>query len=162
MRRTALLLAAILLVPVGAAPAAAPAASSCDGRYFYLYTLTVEAEPRKKVYERGETVKVDFVVTRPGPEDPANNGVPLPDQTPHQPAEGVEVHASFWAGNHYAYNKGYTDENGEATVKVDTVASMPAGPVDLDVSGHVYYNRGGCPDGEEAGYNSYPKAFTLR
>jgi len=162
VRRTTLLLAAILLVPPSAASAAPLGATPCDGGYYYLYTLTVEAEPRKKVYLGGEAVKIDFLVTRPGPEDPADNGIPMPQGTPRQPAEGVEVHASFWAGNFYAFDKGLTNEEGRATVKVDTVTEMPAGPVDLDVSGRKYYNKGGCPDGEETGYNEYPKAFTLR
>lgn len=161
MKRTILLLAAILSLPHGAAPAAPLGASPCE-RYFYLYTLTVEAEPRKKVYARGETVKVDFLVTRPGPEDPIGEENPLPDQTPHEPAEGAEVHAAFWAGNYYAYDKSVTDENGEATVKVDTDEVTAVGPVDLEVSAHVYYNRGGCPDGEEVGYNYYPKSFSFR
>ena len=162
MKRTILLLAAALLLPHGAAPAGPLGDSPCGGeRYYYLYTLTVEAEPRKKAYERGDWVKIDFVVTRPGPEDPGGNGIPIPDQAPHTAVEGAEVHASFWAGDVYAYNKSVTDENGEAMVKVATKDEMAAGPVDLAVSAHVYYNRGGCPDGEEVGYNFYPKAFTL-
>jgi hypothetical protein len=161
VKRTILLLAATLLLPHGAAPAGPLGDSPCGERYFYLYTLTVEAKPRKKVYARGESVKIDFLVTRPGPEDPGGNEIPLPDQTPHEPAEGAEVHASFWAGNVYAFNKSVTDENGEATVKVATNNIMAPGPVDLEVAAHIYYNRGGCPDGEEVGYNYYPKAFTL-
>ena len=137
------------------------AGTPCGGRYFYLYTLTVEAEPRREVYVRGEKVKIDFVVTRPGPEDPAGEETPMPEQSPRTPAEGVEVHASFWAGNHYAFNKNVTDENGEATVSIATNLEMPPRQVDLEVSGHKYYNKGSCPDGEEVGYNSYPKAFRL-
>jgi hypothetical protein len=162
-------LAAVLALIVGAtvAPAAAAPIASVDSvqspcMYFYVYSLTVEAQPRKKVYTRGETIKIDFTVTRPGPEDPGGNNVGLPEGSPSTPAEGVEVHASFWAGNFYRYGKSITDPEGKAVVKIKTDTAMPASIIDLDVSGHVYYNRGGCPDGEEAGYNSYPKAFTLR
>ena len=164
MKRTILLLVATFLLPQGTAHGALPSDRltnpSCQ-RYFYLYTLTVEAEPRRDLYVRGQTVKIDFVVTRPGPEDPGGNGVPTPEQVPRTPAEGVEVHAAFWAGDHYAYGKAVTDENGEAMVEVDTVLDMAPGQIDLEVSGHKYYNRGGCPDGEEVGYNYYPKAFRL-
>jgi len=152
------------MVPASAAPVLSLDSSSspCANMYFYVYSLTVDAQPNKKVYRRGNTIKIAFSVTRPGPEDPGGNDIPIPEGSPRMPAQDVEVHASFWAGNFYKYNKAVTDAEGKALVKIKTDTKMPAGVIDLDVSGHVYYNRGGCPDGEEVGYNSYPKAFTLR
>lgn len=167
VKRLAVLLALILgatAAPAAAAPIATVDATSspCGNMYFYAYTLTVKAEPQKTAYTRGDTIKINFTVTRPGPEDPGGNHVPIPEGTPSTPAPDIEVHASFWAGNFYKYGKSVTDADGKAVVKIKTDTKMPAGPVDLDVSGHYYYNRGGCPDGEEVGYNSYPAAFKLR
>lgn len=164
MKRLAVLLALVVgatLTPSVPAHAVLESTASPCG-YFYIYSLTVKAQPMKKVYTRGDTIKVAFTVTRPGPEDPGGNGVAFPEGTPSMPAQDVEVHASFWAGNFYKYGKSITDANGHAVVKIKTDSKMPPTLVDLDVSGHVYYNRGGCPDGEEVGYNSYPKAFTLK
>ena len=167
MKRLAAVLALMLgatIAPASAAPVAVLDSSSspCANMYFYVYSLTVKAEPQKKVYQRGDTIKLNFTVTRPGPEDPGGNGVVLPEGSPSTPAQDVEVHASFWSGNFYKYGKAVTDADGKAVVKIKTDTKMPAGVLDVDVSGHVYYNRGGCPDGEEVGYNSYPKAITLR
>ena len=167
MKRLAALLAltiGVTVAPASAAPIASGESTSspCANMYFYIYSLTVEAQPQKKVYQRGDTIKLNFTVTRPGPEDPGGNNVVLPEGTPSMPAPDIEVHASFWAGNFYKYGKSITDADGKAVVKIKTDTKMPATLVDLDVSGHRYYNRGGCPDGEEVGYNSYPKAFTLR
>jgi hypothetical protein len=48
-----------------------------------------------------------------------------------------------------------TDANGEEVVTVPLPKDAPAGPVRAAVAARAYYNRGGCPDFEEVGYNYY-------
>ena len=159
------LVVALAAVLLPAAPAQAALAVCGGGRNVgamgtTLYTFTVEAKPMKKTYAIGEKMKVRVKVQRPGQEDPAGGGNPVSSPT-HLPAEGVEVSVALYAGEyHYRYGRGVTDENG---VKVVTIPAFPkeapAGPVRATAGARTYYNRGGCPEAEEAGYSSYDPFF---
>jgi hypothetical protein len=148
----------------GALPAtAAPAdqAASCGGgpsssaMATTLYTFRVEAKPVKKTYVLGQKAKVHMTVTRPGSQDPLGEGQPMPTSQSFA-AENVEVSVSFYLGEyHYTYGIGVTDANGEEVVTVPLPKDAPAGPVRAAVAARAYYNRGGCPDFEEVGYNYY-------
>ena len=102
-----------------------------------------------------------MTVTRPGPNDPTGEGQPLPSPV-YLPAENVEVAVSLYLGEyHYTYGIGVTDADGMAKVAVPLPKDAPPGPVQAAVGARAYYNRGGCPDIEEVGYNSYEKFFTV-
>lgn len=161
------LLAAALLSGLLPASAARAAVAACGGggtraaaMATTFYTFSVDAEPVKKAYRIGDKMKVAMKVQRPGREDPLGEGQPLPSPR-YFPAEGVEVSVSLYAGQyHYRYGLGITDENGEAVVSVPAFPKdAPAGPVRAAVAARAYYNRGGCPDFEEVGYNSYDPFF---
>jgi hypothetical protein len=159
-----LLAAALLSGLLPASPA--QAAALCGGgrtagaMATTFYTFKVTAKPMKKTYRIGEAMKVAIKVQRPGSQDPLGEGQPL-DSPQYFAAEGVEVSASLYIGQyHYRYGLGITDENGEAVIKVPPFPKdAPAGPVRAAVAARAYYNRGGCPDLEEVGYNSYNPFF---
>lgn len=125
-----------------------------------FYTFSVDAKPMKKSYRIGEKMKIAMKVQRPGREDPLGEGNQI--GSPHYlPAEGVEVSVALYAGQyHYRYGFGISDENGEAVISVPPfLRGAPAGPVRAAAAARAYYNRGGCPDIEEVGYNSYDPFF---
>ena len=121
-----------------------------------LRTFTVTAKPVKPSYRLGTTAKIEITVTRPGEEDPLNNGVPL-NSPVTLPAEGVDVSVGLYRGNFYMYGVGVTDSEGKATVSVKLNPQAPAGTVIGEVGARKYYNRGGCPDIEEEGFAYYPQ-----
>ena len=147
-------------VPASAAVAACGGARSVGAVGTTLYTFTVEATPMKKSYRIGEQMKVRVKVQRPGPQDPVGAGKPISSPT-YLPAEDVEVSVALYAGRyHYRYGLGVTDENGEAIIRVPAFPNQaPAGPVRATVGARAYYNRGGCPEAEEAGSASYNPFF---
>lgn len=165
--RIALGLAATIFVAVApAAPAqaiqamCAGAAGARSAMVTYLYTFKVEAKPKKTSYPAGGKAVIDFVVTRPGDEDPLGEGTAI-DSPVSFPAENVEVNVSIYSGIYYMYGRGVTDADGKATVSVKLHPAAPAGWARGEVSARAYYNRGGCPDVEEFGSKSYPKFFKV-
>lgn len=161
-----LLAAALMVGLLPAAPAQAALAVCGGGRTVgaigtTLYTFTVKAKPMNKSYAIGEKMKVRVEVQRPGQSDPAGEGNPVSSPT-YFPAEGVEVSVALYAGqNHYRYALGVTDENGVEVVTVPAFPKeAPAGPVRATAGARAYYNRGGCPEAEEAGYSSYDRFFS--
>jgi hypothetical protein len=124
-----------------------------------LYTFTVVAQPQRKTYRVGQKALVDMTVTRPGPNDPTGEGQPIPSPA-YFPAEGVDVAVSLYLGEyHYTYGLGVTDAEGKATISVPLPKDAPAGVVRAQAAARAYYNRGGCPDIEEVGYNTYSEFF---
>ncbi|HJR46222.1 MAG TPA: hypothetical protein VJ927_11515 [Actinomycetota bacterium] len=166
--RIALGLIAVLLVGIVPATSAHAMQAACGGAagmrsamVTYLYTFHVEAKPQKPSYPAGGTAKIDFVVTRPGDGDPLGEGQEMPRPMTF-PAEGVEVNVSIYAGRYfYMYGSGTTDADGKATVPVKLHPKSPAGWARGEVSARAYYNRGGCPDAEEFGSQSYPQFFKI-
>ena len=160
-----LVAAALLSGLLPAAPASA-ALASCGGARSVralgttVYTFTVEATPMKKSYRIGEKMRIRIKVQRPGPEDPVGQGNALSSPT-YLPAEDVEVSVALYAGKyHYRYGLGVTDENGEEIITVPAFPNQaPAGPVRATAAARAYYNQGGCPEAEEAGYSSYDPLF---
>jgi hypothetical protein len=148
--------------PAQAATTACAAATRSGLMATTFYTFTVTAKPVKKVYRVGDRMKVAMTVQRPGPYDPLGEGQPL-DSPQYFPAEGVEVSASLYVGEyHYTYGLGVTDAEGKATIVVRPFPkSAPSGPVRAQVAARAFYNRGGCPDIEEVGYNAYDPFLTL-
>lgn len=159
---TGLALAATLL-PAGAARAGVLGtqnAACAKSAATVLYTFKIDAKSQKKTYRPGAVAKIDMKVTRPGEYDPIGGTTPLPP-TVDLPASNIEINVSMWAGNYYMYGTGITDENGEGTVNVKLHRRSPAGPIRVDVSARAYYNRGGCPDLEEAGFRTYDPMFKI-
>lgn len=154
------LLVGLLPAPPAQARQAACVAGSRSAMVTYLYTFHVEAKPQKASYPAGGTAKIDFVVTRPGSKDPLGEGQEIPRPITF-PAEGVEVNVSIYAGYFYMYGRGTTDSEGKATVPVKLNPNAPAGWARGEVSARAYYNRGGCPDVEEFGNQSYPRFFKI-
>jgi hypothetical protein len=160
-----LIAAALLGGLLPAAPAQAAVAVCGGGRSAgalatTFYTFTVDAKPMKKSYAIGEKMKVAMKVQRPGREDPVGEGLPI-ESPQYMAAADVEVSVSLYAGDYfYRYGLGKTDENGEAIITVPAFPkAAPAGPIRAAVAARAYYNRGGCPDIEEAGYNQYEPFF---
>lgn len=155
-----------VILPAGSARAAAltntqsAACAKSGAMVTTLYTFKIEAKPQKKSYTAGKTAKVEMRVTRPGPYDPLGGTTEIPRPT-EQPAAGVDVAVSMYAGIYYMYGTGVTDENGEATVSVKLHRNSPAGWVRADTSARAYYNRGGCPDIEEAGFQPFDRFLKI-
>ena len=167
LARAALSLALLAaIVPAGSARAAAPStttSAACarpNAMVTSLYTFKIEAKPQKKTYRAGSTAKIDMRVTRPGANDPVGEDNDLPRAT-DAPAQGVEVSVSIYTGIYYMYGTSLTDENGEATVAVKLHRKAPPGFARADTSARAYYNRGGCPDIEEAGFQPYDRFFKI-
>ncbi|MFP5352438.1 MAG: hypothetical protein ACLGIB_07745 [Actinomycetota bacterium] len=157
-------LAAVLIAMLLPGPSANAATAACAGRsasgniVTRFRTFTVTAKPLKPSSRLGTTAKIEVTVTRPGEEDPLNNGIPL-NSPVALPAEGVNVSVGLYAGNFYMYGVGITDSDGKAIVPVKLDPRAPAGTVIGEVGARKFYNQGGCPDIEEEGFAYYPKFF---
>jgi hypothetical protein len=124
----------------------------------YLHTLHMEAKPRAKSYQRGDTVVVDVIVTRPDEEDPAGGGQPMPRVTEPEPAADVDVGISLFVGDNYAWDLGKTDAEGKEVLRIPTKKDFDAGWA----TGHGYadklhYTNNGCPDVREVDYKTWPR-----
>lgn len=126
-------------------------------------SFTVETEWSKKAYRQGETAKVRVTVTRPGPEDPANQGIPMPDTGQSTPAEEVELSTAMHGVFPPVAGYGTTDANGEATLRFKIPEGL-SGPWDTFTSAKKYYATGGadCTDVEERGSKFDSPAFTVK
>jgi hypothetical protein len=156
-----LVLCAALVAGTAAWAPGLPSRTACGAMETRLNTFTVTAEAQRKSYEMGETVVVEMLVTRPGPEDPVT-GEPW-DPPHHEPAEGVDVGINMSTSDTDlpVFNSGTTDAEGKATVKVKLVRGDPPRWVYAYASAEQWYNRGGCPDIVERGGAEYPKFFKL-
>lgn len=123
-----------------------------------LHTFTVTAEPVKPAYRLGTKAMVEVTVTRPAPEDPLNNGIPL-NSPVALAAEGVEVSVGLYRGTLYMYGMGVTDADGKVLIPIKLDPRTPAGNTEAEIAARAYYNRGGCPEAEEEGFASYPRFF---
>ena len=156
-----------LFVIVGAfgAPAAqgGPATDLCISPQ-KLQTFTVETTWSKKAYRVREKAKVKVLVTRPGPNDPANMGLPFPEGTPPQPVEGAYV-TSFVNGVFPAVGAiGETDADGRVTISFE-VADHLKGPQTTYTRASIMRRSGlpsDCTDVEEEGAKTDSPAFTVR
>ncbi|MFP5299442.1 MAG: hypothetical protein ACLGHL_10690, partial [Actinomycetota bacterium] len=140
-RFAAAIAAASLLIPV--APGTASSAA-CAGRHVStrVATFTVETTWNKKVYKRGETVKVDVLVTRPGRDDPAGLGIPL-DMPQRLPAEGVTVTTVLLVNPpYYPFDQGVTGSDGTVTFKIKLPKNVK-GEVDVVTHAKLVHNQGG-------------------
>lgn len=162
MRKTAVrsVLGALLALGIQSpAPAAiAPGESDgCSTRLVNLHTLHIEAKPRKKTYQRGETIVIDVTVTRPADEDPAGEENPTP-RPMTEPAADIEVGGALWVGNTYRWDFGTTDDEGHAVLNVNMPPDSDTGWARGEFSAEkVHYTNNGCPDIREVGYRSYPR-----
>lgn len=142
----ALLSAASITVPAGmTAPAIA-----CGARTM-VWTFTIESRWDKKIYERGGIVTQRIKVTRPGPHDPLNNGIPL-DSPANVPAEGVTVSTNLFAGYPFPWGVGETDADGKVTLKIKLPkTAKPRFPTST-VATQIHNENGpACSDVEETG-----------
>ena len=139
----------------GAAPVPSQTGAACGGALVSLYTLHIEAKPRKKAYTRGDTILIDIEVTRPAEHDPAGEEQPMP--RPYvEPAADVEVGGALWVGNTYRWDYGTTDEEGHAVLKVRMPKNSDTGWARGEFAAEkMYYSNNGCPDVREIGYASY-------
>lgn len=154
----ALTVTATPIAPAQAAAGACRARSSGSSMVTRFRTFTVKARPLKTTYPADGTAVVEVTVTRPGEEDPLNNGVPL-NSPVSLPAEDVDVSVGLYRGNFYMYGVGITDAEGKALIKIKLNPYAPAGSAIGEAGARKYYNRGGCPDIEEEGFAYYPRFF---
>jgi hypothetical protein len=110
----------MLLAPVG------PASSepACAHMTQVVKTFTVTATTPKKIYAVGDTVPVTVTVTRPGKEDPADLGVPLPLPM-GVPVEDASVTLGLYAPVGFPVGAyGTTNADGKVVLKVKAVRKL--------------------------------------
>jgi hypothetical protein len=158
-------LSLLLILSVFGAPAArgGPSEGFCVSPQ-KVYSFTVETTWSKKTYRVGEKAKVKVLVTRPGPNDPANMGTPMPDGTPHEPVEGAYV-TSFINGVYPSVGAiGETDAEGRVTIRFE-IADHLSGPQNVYTRASIMRRSGvpsDCTDVEEEGAKTDSPAFTVR
>ncbi len=167
----AVLLASAALVAATGVVSLARASAPCDGARQSLGTLTVEMKPLRKNFKIGAWAKMSVTVTRPGPQDPAGGGVPMPQGViPPQPVEGATVNAGAAVGG--AFLPGTTiqptDAEGKGVVRVFLAKhAKPFAPTAADVNLYAYINypvvseAGTCVDPEEFGTLYREDAFKV-
>lgn len=161
--RTNLVAFAAAAMLLGGVPA--PATSAPCGRHLSqtFRTFTVEVAFDKKVYRAGDTVKVDVTVTRPGPEDPANSGVPV-DSPTYMPAAEVSVTTTLTINPpYYPYGAGMTDADGKVSYKIKLPKGF-RGEINGLTQARKTTNQNGpaCTEVNEEGYVYHYPAFTAR
>lgn len=163
----------IVSIVTGAAPAATTprAAIPCRGwvarqlqadnfDIYQVWTFSVHPKPLAKAYKVGQVAKVHVLVERPGPADPAGQGVPMPSPT-YAPAEGVNVGVGVKVGPVFLPGYGVTDANGEVDVPVKLQSYTPAGIADIEVFAYKNDAESPCVTIQEDGYTSLPRAFKV-
>lgn len=156
-----LVTAAASMLPASAAP---PTRHGCDASPQEVKSLRVETEWLKKSYRHGDVAKVKVTVTRPGPKDPLNQGMDMPDVT-REPAEGVEVTTSVYNAFPYVASRGETDADGIAVLKLK-IPDYLKGWRDTFTDAKLYYktvpNGPDCTDVVERGFKYDVKAFKVK
>lgn len=128
-----------------------------------LYAFTVETEWASKSYAGSEKAVVEVTVTRPAPEDPGENGIPMPGQVA-VPQEGATVSTTLFPKKRVfppVFGRGLTDEDGRVRLPIPLKEISP-GRVDASTYAELWTNEGGCPDIEEWGQRYDARAFTVR
>lgn len=145
---TALAASALMLVLAPVSPAdGAP----CNGSRTVVKTFTVETKWNKRFYRPGDKAKLRVTVARPGPEDPAGNGVPLPSPI-LLPAEDVTVSTTLVARWPFPWDRAVTDADGKASLSL-RIPERWDGKIPARTMASRVYNEGGpaCSDAEEQG-----------
>ena len=125
-----------------------------------LKTFHLVIHPQKKAYKVGDVAKIHVNVTRPAKEDPLGNGIPM--EAPNQmAAEGVSVGVGLRVGDVFLFGASYTDENGDATVKVELKDYTPGGMAIADVFAWQKALDTPCAKIEENGYQHSPNIFKV-
>lgn len=165
MRIKAKLAATIMAASVAVPVASQPASSApCAGRHVStrVATFTIETAWDKQVYQRGDTVAVDVLVTRPGREDPAGLGIPL-DTPERLPAEGVTVTTLVMLNSpQYPYAQDITGSDGTVSFKIKLPKKV-SGEVDVVTHAKLVHNQGGaaCSEVTEEGFLPEYPAFRV-
>ena len=152
-RRTALLVIAAMVslfgvFQVGTSPAGATACADV----IVLRTLTVKVMPGAKDTKVGGVAKVPVHVTRPAPEDPAQEGVPVPGVV-NQPAANVTVGVGLHIGPVFAPGYAITDDGGDALVPIRIPTYARAGlAVNADAYAYNILAQAPCYTIQEDGY----------
>lgn len=127
-------------------------------------TLRVVTEWPKKTYKTGDIAKVKVTVTRPGPKDPANAGIVLPD-VERFPVEGAEVSTAVFNVFPPVAGRAQTDENGVATVKFEVQKHL-RGSYDTFTDARVYHRTvpagPDCTDILERGFSYDPDSVRAK
>ncbi len=126
-----------------------------------LYAFTVETKWARKSYKRSENAVVDVTVTRPAPEDPGENGIPVPAPV-GIPQEGATVSTTLFPKKRVfppVFDRGITDQGGRVRLAIPLKEISP-GRVEASTYAELWTNEGGCPDIEEWGYHYDSPAFT--
>ncbi len=161
-RRNLVAVAAAAML-LGGVPAPATSAPCVPLAAQTFRTFTVETVFNKKAYRAGDTVKVDVTVTRPGPEDPTNSGIPL-DSPAYLPASGVSVTTTLTINPpYYPYGAGVTDDAGKVSYKIKLPKGFK-GEVNGLTQARLTTNQNGpaCTEINEVGFAYHYPAFTVR
>lgn len=161
MRLLRLPILVVLLVAVLGAPPAPAEAVACYEARTYLHTFTVETKWEQRSFARGEKARVTVTVTRPGPEDPLENGIPVPSPV-GIPAEDVNVQTSLPDYFPPVWDYATTNEAGRAKLAIGLPRDAELGPTYASTYAFIIYNGNGCPDFEEYGWLPEQPAFTIR
>ncbi|HEU4480611.1 MAG TPA: hypothetical protein VFS18_01890 [Actinomycetota bacterium] len=164
-RNLAVAVATVALVAALPTPAPAAVSASCrgaDSMFTDVRSFTIETRWSKRVYRRGDTVKVEVTVTRPGQKDPLNNGIELNPPVTY-PAEGVNVTTTVVQGFPYPYGGGVTDADGKVVIKI-TLPRNVKGKVMTSTEASLVHNQGGpaCSEVREVEFKQEYPAFIVR
>lgn len=153
-------LLAIVSIPVGITTRGNAAPFPCASGPSEVKTLTVETEWSSKTYSAGANAKVKVTVSRPGPEDPLDLGLPWPIQE-RVPAEGVEVTTAISGVYPPAGSIGETDDQGRVVLKFKIPKHL-RGPFDTFTDAKLLHRvAGDCTDIQERGWKSDKPAFVV-
>ena len=159
LRRTVVLLIAVVAVAITDTPAASAEPLSCAAMdVITIRTMTVEFKPPGKSVAIGSVAKVPVHVTRPAGEDPLQQGIPL-DPPASAPADGVTVGIGLTIKNVFAPGYAVTNQDGKATVSIRIPRYAPAASVDLDAYAYNVLGQTPCYTIQEDGYTHKDDVF---
>jgi hypothetical protein len=128
-----------------------PAGATACADVIVLRTMTVHIKPVTHDYKIGTVAKVPVNVTRPAPEDPLQQGVPVPSEG-SQPAANATVGVGLHIGPVFAPGYAKTDANGDALVPIKIPSYAPAATVNVDAYAYNIIAQAPCYTIQEDGY----------
>jgi hypothetical protein len=147
---------------VASAESAVPCSGAANGIETVTFrTFHIEMKADKKVYKRGEVVKVSTVVTRPADEDPLGQGQHV-DPPTTEPAPDVIIGAGLSVGDVYLSDGGITDADGKVTLEIKIERYVRPGRGTLRFYGFKDVARTTCLIVQEDGFRVYENAITVR
>lgn len=153
-----LVIAAVSLV-IAPGASAAPSSEGCS-QVVSIMTLNIKVGKISPAYRVGETIKIPVVVTRPGEEDPADQGIPL-EPPASEVAQDVMLLGVVRVGGGIIYQSAVTDAEGKATLSLK-LRNVPKGPADVEIEAKKVIVETACATVQEAATREIEDAFKVR